>query len=712
MPDPSARMDENLKSAPSNWGNACSQCAYSKVKCLRTDPAAGRKCDRCHRLNKDCAEKVQKKRKKRIYISSRTRQIEERLNTLIDSLQASTTLTSHAADAGSHGERADSDLVLSLSDAPLMESNGPLMLEQIASRTTPPQATTNVSPAQIPETYNYHAPCRCICRPVAGEVAGISETDEDLLKIYRNTLARVYPFVVIPDQVTAKEMQATRPFLMACIRMVASFRSMRSVQGQMFRLMSHVSEHVLMRSERSLDLLSGIVIMLGWYHHHCVVHSQMHNLLSLAMTLTAELGLKRNPSWQERTVLMVVNLGQVKERTNEERRLLVAVWFLGSCINAEFHKLETMKFSYYIKKCLRELELAEQYESDLYLVHLVRLQELSERIMQLRYEAEQGPEDAAKAPLYGYMHAFKAELEGLRSNIPHHLKDNYLLKTRLNTVLLRLNEPPKPDMDLITSLSNSLTVTAPFSSPCSPLDGLYSCNEALKTWFDEWFSIDVSEYISLPLPILLDITYAITILGRWAKFVTPDSIRFATGMLPDDPSGFYNSAASETTTPGSDNLSLFSSIEKDEGFVQAIKTLRTQLSTQPGLDLDVAGLLHTLGRKLEQANVILAARGEGAESWKHSIWALGAIKIRIVQSKLEQWTHMLSEDFKNGNTKSTDAAKDIQDTGISMVRGDPFEPGSWTTNMMGPLPLLEYTYENINVLSIQMDQDWGLSTIF
>jgi hypothetical protein len=56
----------------------------------------------------------------------------------------------------------------------------------------------------------------------------------------------------------------------------------------------------------------------------------MHNLVSLAMLMTAELGLQRSPSWQERTELMVVHLGEAKARTNEERRLLLAVWFLSS----------------------------------------------------------------------------------------------------------------------------------------------------------------------------------------------------------------------------------------------------------------------------------------------------------------------------------------------------------------------------------------------
>jgi hypothetical protein len=102
------------------------------------------------------------------------------------------------------------------------------------------------------------------------------------------------------------------------------------MQGQMYQLMAYISDHMLMRSERSLDLLSGIVVMLSFYNYHCFLHSQLQNLTSLAMTLVAELGLKRPPSWQERTRLMVLNLGPLKERTNEERRLCLGVWHLSS----------------------------------------------------------------------------------------------------------------------------------------------------------------------------------------------------------------------------------------------------------------------------------------------------------------------------------------------------------------------------------------------
>lgn len=79
-----------------------------------------------------------------------------------------------------------------------------------------------------------------------------------------------------------------------------------------------------------------------------------------------------------------------------------------------------------MKQCLRGLELAPEYESDLFLVQLIRAQDLSDRIMQLKLldETELGSHGAAKAPLSSYMRAFLVELEELRSSMPPHLRDN------------------------------------------------------------------------------------------------------------------------------------------------------------------------------------------------------------------------------------------------------------------------------------------------
>lgn len=177
---------------------------------------------------------------------------------------------------------------------------------------------------------------RCICptAPTTDAAKAPIDTDETLLRIYREELFPSFPFVPIPDGTSARQLHATRPFLMSCIRMAASFRSPVSMQSQMVALRALVVERLLVRAERSVELLAGIVVMLGWHHYHCVVHAQMHNLIALAANLAAELGLKRAApgwQWQQGRSVRVGNSGpRVRERTGEEKRLLLGIWYISS----------------------------------------------------------------------------------------------------------------------------------------------------------------------------------------------------------------------------------------------------------------------------------------------------------------------------------------------------------------------------------------------
>lgn len=180
----------------------------------------------------------------------------------------------------------------------------------------------------------------------------------------------------------------------------------------------------------------------------------------------------------------------------------------------------------------------------------------------------------------------------------------------------------------------------------SPLDELYASNAALKRWFDEWLSFPVSSYYSVPLPVSLDIIYAATMLGRWAKLAMPGSVRPVSSPVPHDPSGFYNKSTSAGNTPA--NSSAASSdapspqrLERQLG--RGMAMLRMQLARQPGLYLDVTNILSTLCAKMEQASAGLVERGVDPQAWERNTWALGAIKLRIAQLKLEQWTDDVSE---------------------------------------------------------------------
>lgn len=250
--------------------------------------------------------------------------LEERLNSLIKQIQ-----TSHSPGLPSPISTCNNTALPSNQGSALQERH--IILEESLEASQKESANgLRSGPVAIPATYNCHGPSHCICKPIPGQAPGPTNSDEVLLRIYREELFPVYPFVVIPEEMTATELQTTRPFLMASIRLVASFRSLRSMQGQLYQLMSYVSDRVLMQSERSIDLLSGMVVILSWHNRQCYLHAQLQNLVSLSVTLAGALGLKRAPSWQERTTLMVMNLGKVRERTNEERRLLLAVWHLSS----------------------------------------------------------------------------------------------------------------------------------------------------------------------------------------------------------------------------------------------------------------------------------------------------------------------------------------------------------------------------------------------
>lgn len=98
----------------------------------------------------------------------------------------------------------------------------------------------------------------------------------------------------------------------------------------MYHLMNHVADHMLIRSEKSLELLLGIIVMLGYQQYHCYQHGQLNNLIALAVTLVGDLALNRPPGHYERTSLLVAQPPETACRTNEERRALAGAWYWAS----------------------------------------------------------------------------------------------------------------------------------------------------------------------------------------------------------------------------------------------------------------------------------------------------------------------------------------------------------------------------------------------
>ncbi|EGU89125.1 hypothetical protein FOXB_00398 [Fusarium oxysporum f. sp. conglutinans Fo5176] len=482
-------------------------------------------------------------------------------------------------------------------------------------------------------------------------------SDEELLKLYRKELQALHPFVIIPDGVTATKLKATRPFLMSAIRMVTSYRSLRSMRAQMYHLMKYIADHMLIRSERSLDLLLGIIVIIAWYKYHCFMHAQLNNLIALASTLVGELGLHRSPTVLERTSLMVVTPFQPAARTNEERRALLGVWYLSSSMSLGFLRIEPMRYTKYIQQCLAVLEQEREYDTDMRLVMLVRVQHLTERIAQLN-----APDDPAEevvglpvAPFSAYVSAFHGELDRIRNGLPPELTND---------------------------------------RAASALDIFYQSRNALKKFFDDWLMVPIPEFYNQTTPVVAQLVYGMTMLGRWAKYTAPIPLTKATTPMPPDTSArdphdetykadsAYSTsvspaAATPSVTTGRDSYET-SPISLREGIdprlPAAVAALRSQIQTQPGLSLDVTGILSAICARFEEANASFQMASTEPGSSDHNLWSMSAIKVKITRAKLERWAEIVAagtEALKiHDEVRDTDMAESSScDTGRTVGPG-------------------------------------------
>lgn len=181
-----------------------------------------------------------------------------------------------------------------------------------------------------------------------------------LLDKFRDNMATYFPFVVVPQTMTAKQLQEQRPYLYNAILAVSNRDpTLQRALGK--SVMKELAERVIVGGERNLDLLLGVLTYAGWfvlgflclqvltsapelliryfrcyYHFYSVV--TLTSLLSAAQTLIYDLALNRPPMKEfpggmvkaaiRKTSLYHSMVSHV--RTSEERRALLGCFFLTS----------------------------------------------------------------------------------------------------------------------------------------------------------------------------------------------------------------------------------------------------------------------------------------------------------------------------------------------------------------------------------------------
>ena len=99
-------------------------------------------------------------------------------------------------------------------------------------------------------------------------VPGLSVTlheAEQALDVYREVYSPKFPFVPIHPQISAAELYEKQPFLFRMVIQTVVPQTWQIQDAAKLWFREHIARHVVIRAERSLELLQGILLFLAWY---------------------------------------------------------------------------------------------------------------------------------------------------------------------------------------------------------------------------------------------------------------------------------------------------------------------------------------------------------------------------------------------------------------------------------------------------------------
>ncbi|PQE09143.1 C6 transcription factor protein [Rutstroemia sp. NJR-2017a WRK4] len=523
--------------------------------------------------------------------------------------------------------------------------------------------------------------CTCMATVDIEDIVPV-ESDETLLSIYRNQLSSLLPFVIIPAGTTPRLLHATRPFLMKVIRMVASVRHLRLVRGQSRAVMEHISNAILIRSERSLDLLQGILVFLGSYHYHCMAHAQFNNLVRLAVSLAEDLGLSTCPKSQQRwrSQLPLVRAEEPVSRTNEEKRALLGVWYMSSNAGLVVKQLAFTRYTKYMDQCLKDLDYSREHKTDQLVIQLVHIQRLTEKIFY--FHCSDSPVDeqlgSPETPTMARLEAFRVELDGLRNALPSNLKSDCMIPQMFenlaasasltqsecpdflscyhNSAYLRIFDPLLAGSHLPDAESQSFASLALSGVPISDVFSHFTA--ALKAWLENWLAIPVCSYFYMPQPAYVQLVHGAMMLSRWARVAGPSAVKLSSAgaaVLQKEFTAPWQTTPALSGVPSCPDLSLPrppASLSTQVVSAQILDTLRAKVTAQPNLQIDILGILDTMGTRFEAAKKEIAA-AQGLD-WENHIWDFAAEHSKMKKARVKKWCEIVAMAADEGRSPLTD----------------------------------------------------------
>jgi hypothetical protein len=284
----------------------------------------------------------------------------------------------------------------------------------------------------------------------------------------------------------------------------------------------------------------------------------MTSLMQLAMGLVFGLNLNKPPSKEPPHMMLDYDAQgcprafKVATRTIEERRAVIgcfsatAMYGFSSLstfdqrpllqltvprVSSYSQRIDALRWTPYLDECLQKLAESADHPNDILLVHVVRLQLILEKAVQIPVRnGYADAEDSGKPPFLFYMKALQSQLQDTKRDIPPDLLKNgsnfQVPKCKNNTLT---NSPI--EMLLMTIYNTELSIheatlsRVPIVST-NPnfhrLESLYSCLQAAKSWIDIFLAFPPARYIGLSMLTSTQLAHCVVVTYRLSTLDAPD----------------------------------------------------------------------------------------------------------------------------------------------------------------------------------------------
>ncbi|KAF2175720.1 hypothetical protein K469DRAFT_701519 [Zopfia rhizophila CBS 207.26] len=410
---------------------ACQACTHAKAKC---SPFENRSdlCYRCQRLNKQCMFENAAVRKGRPKQRSRVKQLEERVESLVNLLtangQSAEVLTSLTTSNGS------------TNDTSVDEREETASSEVLSSGPDTPGVHSNDDAAGFDAI-------------VAGLLS--HERAGRLLNTFRNSFAWTFPFVIIPKSATVDSLRRDTPFLFLSIMAVMTYEtpSVQHILGDEFK--AQIASRIICQSQKSLEILQGLLVHAAWYHCFFRIRSQqLAIILQLCVAMIQDLGLSKNPKDKTRNLSLAEGKPQ---RSANEKRAFLGTYYLLSAFAQAWRKRTMMNYTKYMEQCCRSFADEPVVPTDMLVWPFIHLSELMCRVNNFfSYDDIENAEARGEIELDMSMNNFRSELERIRDAVPTTVKQNTTLTLQIYLLQMWIHE---------SSLHCSLWSHHPLPSP-------------------------------------------------------------------------------------------------------------------------------------------------------------------------------------------------------------------------------------------------------